>query len=303
MHEAMHIAQPQGSWLTEPLDTGFSYSIRSTRLLSKFRSLYQDIEVHESESFGRLLLLDGSFMASERDEFFYHENLVHVAACTHDLPATALIVGGGDGGAAEELLKHKSIQSITLVEIDEAVLDVARKYFRAIHHGVIDIQGGDPKLHIEVADGLEYVRNSTDEYDLIILDLTDPGGPSQPLYTADFYVKCAARLKSGGILSLHIASPFAQQDRVINTLKDMKKAFNVVRPYLVSVPLSGGSWMMACASDSVDPHMLSAEDADARLASRGVTGLQYYNGRTHQAVMALPNYIRAAISSTGARTD
>lgn len=303
MSEAAHVAPPQDSWLTEFLDNGFRYSIRSTRLLSKFRSPYQDVEVHESDSFGRLLRLDGSFMTSEKDEFFYHENLVHVPACAHGLPVTALIVGGGDGGAAEELLKHASIQSVTLVEIDEMVIDVARKYLRAVHRGVIDAQGGNPRLHMHVADGLKHVQNSTEQYDLIILDLTDPRGPSQPLYTLDFYQDCAGRLKPGGILSLHVASPFAHQDRVVNTLTNLKAAFTIVRPYLVSLPLSGGPWMMACASDSLDPAMLLAQEADARLASRGVTGLQYYNGCTHQAAMALPNFVRSMVAPTGARSS
>lgn len=166
---------------------------------------------------------------------------------------------------------------------------------------MIDAPGGDPRLRVRVADGLKHVQNITEQYDLIILDLTDPGGPSQPMYTADFYQDCAALLKPGGILSLHVASPFAHQDRVVNTLTNLKQAFAIVRPYLVSVPLSGGPWMMACASDSLDPAMLAADNADARLANRRVTGLRYYNGCTHQAVMALPNFVRSAVASTGAR--
>lgn len=303
MQKADHTAPREEIWLTEALQQGFSYSIRSEGLLYKTRSLYQDIEVHESADFGRLLLLDGSFMTSEKDEFFYHENLVHVAACAHDFPQSALIIGGGDGGSAKELAKYASIRNITLVEIDAGVLEAARKYLPAIHHGVIDTEEGDPRVHVVMEDGLQFVRESTEEYDLLILDLTDPRGPSQPLYTADFYVKCATRLKRGGILSLHIASPFVQQQRMINTLAELRKAFNIVRPYLVSLPLSGGPWMMACASGSVDPAMLPAKEAEARLASRGVTGLRYYNGHMHQAAMALPNYIRSAVASSGACTD
>ena len=288
-------------WLTESLESGFRYSILSSRKLSQFRSAYQEVEVHDSVSFGRVLRLDGALMTSEKDEFFYHENLVHVPACTHPSPVSALIIGGGDGGAAEELLKHNSITKVTLVEIDQAVLDMARQYLRGVHHGVIDVQGGDPRLQVVVADGWDYLRRSNEMFDLIILDLTDPIGAARPLYTPAFYQSCATHLNPGGALSLHIASPVAQPERVFNTLTNLCKAFHVVRPYLVSVPLSGGPWMMACASDSLDPSTQSPRHIDEVLVSRGISNLQYYNGHMHQAAMALPNYLRYAVASSGAR--
>ncbi len=283
-------------WLTESLDDGFRYSIRSSRVLCKFRSAYQCVEIHESDSFGRLMVLDGSFMVSERDEFFYHENLVHVPACTHPRPVSALIIGGGDGGAAEELLKHACIRQVTLVEIDPAVIDVARTYLHSVHRGVINEEGGHPNLRVRIGDGLQYVQNSSDRYDLIILDLTDPGGPSTPLYTADFYQACAARLNPGGILGLHVASPFAHPDRIVATLTALRSGFEIVRPYMVTVPLSGGPWMMACASNTLDPATLCAAAADTRISTRCITDLQLYNGSTHQAAMALPNFVRSVVA-------
>ena len=258
--------------------------------------------MHQSDSFGRLLVLDGSFNVSEKDEFFYHENLVHVPACTHPRPTTALIIGGGDGGAAEELLKHACIQRVTLVEIDQAVIDVARTHLQSIHRGVISEFTGHPKLSVHIADGLDFIKRSADRYDLIILDLADPGGPSVPLYTANFYQACAGRLNSGGILALHIASPFAQRHRIASALAALSSAFAIVRPYMVTVPLSGGPWMMACASNTLDPATLSAAAVDARLATRGISDLQFYNGGTHLAAMALPNFVRTAVSLTGALT-
>lgn len=290
-----------GHWLTESLDDGFRYSIHTNEVLTQAISPFQRVEVHHSESFGRLLVLDGSFNVSEKDEFFYHENLVHVAACTHPRPATALIIGGGDGGAAEELLKHACIQSVTMVEIDQTVIDVARTYLQAIHRGVISESTGHPKLQVHIADGFDFIKSSTNRFDLIILDLTDPGGPSTPLYTADFYQSCAARLNPGGLLGLHIASPFAQQNRIVSTLTALSSAFEIVRPYMVTVPLSGGPWMMACASNTLDPAMLSAAAVNTRLATRGISDLQFYNGSTHLASMALPNFVRRVVLGTGAR--
>jgi spermidine synthase len=239
-------------------------------------------------SFGKLFRLDGHFMTSERDEFFYHENLVHLAALSHPSPERALIIGGGDGGSADELFKHPSIRSVTLAEIDASVVDISRKYLGAVHRGALD----DPRLTLLIGDGFGFVRTTTERYDLIVLDLTDPGGPSELLYTADFYRACAARLNPLGALTLHIASPVAHPDRIRETLASLRSAFSVVTPYLTSVPLYGGLWMMACASPTLDPASVSATEIDSRIAARGIAHLQYYNGDMHRAALALPNFVR-----------
>jgi spermidine synthase len=227
-------------------------------------------------------------MTSERDEFFYHENLVHLPALSHPDPQRALIVGGGDGGSAEELLKHPSMRSVTLAEIDGAVVDIARKYLSSVHGGALD----DPRLTLVIGDGFRFVRESADRYDLIVLDLTDPGGPSEKLYTPEFYRACGQRLDAGGALSLHIASPIAHPGRIRATLASLRIAFPRVTPYLTSVPLYGGMWMMACASDTLDPKGVSAEEIDRRIAERSVAKLRYYNGDMHRAALALPNFVR-----------
>ena len=155
--------------------------------------------------FGRLFRLDGHFMTSERDEFFYHEMLVHMPGIAHPAPERALIVGGGDGGSAEELLKYPSIRSVKLCEIDLAVVDISRKHLASVHKGAFD----DPRLDLCIGDGFAFVRETTEQFDLIVLDLTDPGGPSTRLYTPEFYRACAARLRPMGAMTLHIASPVA----------------------------------------------------------------------------------------------
>jgi spermidine synthase len=278
--------------MTEHLTDDWGFYIRSSRRLESFRSDFQSIDVHDSVSFGRLFRLDGHFMTSERDEFFYHENLVHLPALSHPNPERALIVGGGDGGSAEELLKHPSMRSVTLAEIDAAVVDVARKYLPAVHGGAFD----DPRLALAIGDGFRFVRQSTERYDLIVLDLTDPGGPSEALYTPDFYRACRARLDSGGALSLHVASPIAHPERVRATLSNLSTAFPRVTPYLTSVPLYGGMWMMACASDTLDPKAVSADEVDRRIAARRLAKLQYYNGDMHRAALALPNFVRDLVA-------
>ena len=278
--------------MTEYLTDEWGLFVRSARALAKFRSRYQDVEVHDSAPFGKLFRLDGHFMTSERDEFYYHENLVHIAALAHPGPERALIVGGGDGGSAEELLKHPSIKSVTIAEIDESVIDIARQHFEAVHHGALD----DPRVAVRIADGFRFVRDSHEQYDLIVLDLTDPGGPSTALYTPEFYAACAARLSSGGAMTMHVGSPVAHPARIREALAELRRAFACVTPYLTSVPLYGGLWMMACCSASLDPRAQSAKDIDTRIGRRRIERLQYLNGDTYRAAFALPNFVRTLVA-------
>ncbi|MFO1281069.1 MAG: polyamine aminopropyltransferase [Burkholderiales bacterium] len=289
------MAEPAGDLapgaMTEYLTDDWGFFVRSTREYERFRSPYQAVEVHDSAAFGKLFRLDGHFMTSEKDEFFYHENLVHLAGVTHPAPERALIVGGGDGGSAEEILKYPTIRSVTLAEIDLAVVDLARKYFGGVHRGSFD----DPRLALKIGDGFGFVRETEERYDLVVLDLTDPGGPSLELYTPDFYRACAARLTPSGAMTLHVASPVAHPDRVRQTLVGLRAAFPVVVPYLVSIPLYGGMWMMACCSIGLDPRRMTAVEVDRRIAQRGLAGLKYYNGEMHRAALALPNFVRSLV--------
>ncbi len=291
MHEAGKPPDIAPGAMTEYLTDEWGFFIRSARQFEKFRSPYQAVEVHDTVPFGKLFRLDGHFMTSELDEFFYHENLVHMAALTHPAPERALIIGGGDGGSAEELFKHPTIRAVTLCEIDLAVVDISRKYLQAVHRGALD----DARLTLRSEDGFQYVRQSEEQYDLIVLDLTDPGGPSESLYTPDFYRACALRLKPVGAMTLHVASPIAHPARVKACLANLRAAFPLVTPYLASVPLYGGLWMMACASQTLDPRSLSAREVDRRIAQRDLTALQYYNGDVHRAALALPNFVRSLV--------
>ena len=164
------MAEPGGDLapgvMTEDLAEGWGTFVRSSRAFERFRSPYQAIEVHDSVPFGKLFRLDGHFMTSEKDEFFYHENLVHLAGITHPAPERALIVGGGDGGSAEELLKYPSMRKVTLAEIDVAVVDIARKYLHSVHRGSLD----DPRLDLRIGDGFAFVRETDETFDLINID-------------------------------------------------------------------------------------------------------------------------------------
>ena len=293
MPEGKGAGDVQPGLLTEYLTEETGFFIRSARQFERFQSPFQAVEVHDTVPFGKLFRLDGHFMTSEKDEFFYHENLVHTSAIAHPAPETALIVGGGDGGSAEELLKYPTMKSVTLVEIDLAVIDISRKYLDVVHRGAL----ADPRLDVKVEDGLAFVRNASGTYDLIVLDLTDPGGPSEPLYTADFYRACAARLNPTGAMTLHIASPVAHPDRIRVGMANLRAAFATVVPYLVPIPLYGGLWMMACASATLNPSYLTPLEVDRRIAQRRIRDLQYYNGDMHRAAFALPNFVRGLVAA------
>jgi spermidine synthase len=161
-----------------------------------------------------------------------------------------------------------------------------------VHRGAFD----DPRLTLRIEDGFAFVRNATDHYDLIVLDLTDAGGPSAELYTPEFYRACAARLTPTGALTLHVASPIAHPERIRATIAQLRTVFPVVTPYLTSIPLYGGLWMMACCSRTLDPRPMTTLQVDRRIAQRELKDLQYYNGDTHRAAMALPNFVRMLVA-------
>ena len=192
--------------LMEPLNASTGFYIKATRQIGEWQTKFQKLSIYDTPHFGKLFRLDGFNMTSEKDEFVYHENLIHPAATAHAGPKNVLIIGGGDGGSSEEVLKHPSVEQVTMVEIDEEVIRVAKEYFGAVHNGVFD----NPKLRVLIDDGLRFVRETTEKFDLVVLDLNDPMGPAEPLYTTEFFQQCRAILAHGGAPTLHLGSPAAQ---------------------------------------------------------------------------------------------
>ncbi|AVO41789.1 polyamine aminopropyltransferase [Simplicispira suum] len=278
----------QPRYLAERLTPDFGFYLRAGELLAQKQSQWQHIEVFDNALFGRVMRIDGCFMTSERDEFFYHEPMVHLPAIAHPGPRNALVVGGGDGGAAEELLKHPSMERVVLAELDAEVIAMARAWLGGIHHGALD----DPRLEIRLGDARALITGCSETFDQIVLDLTDPFGPALDLYTVEFYLACRRVLSPGGVLSLHLGSPIHLPQSMARIAASLRAAFPIVRPYLQYVPLYGTLWCMAMASDSTDPALLSSETVDIRIAERGLDGLQLYNGATHQALLAQPNFVR-----------
>ena len=261
-------------------------------LVERRRTPYQLLEVYETPELGRMFRLDGANMTSERDEFFYHENLIHPAAVAHPAPRRALVIGGGDGGSSEELLKHSTLEGVYMAELDPEVIEVSKAQFAKVHRGVFD----DPRLEVSVGDGLAYLRATPVRYDLVTMDLTDPTGPSEELYEPATFRLVKRAMATGAALTLHIGSPFSHPQRVRHTLANLRQVFARVTPYFVHIPLYGSVWGFACASDTLDPRSVAPEAVERVLAERGVGDLQYYNGEVHRALFALPNYIRTLVA-------
>ena len=260
-------------------------------LVERRQTPFQLLEVYDTPELGRMFRLDGANMTSERDEFFYHENLVHPAAVAHPNPRRALVIGGGDGGSSEELLKHSTLEGVHMAELDPEVIEVSKAHFEKVHRGVFQ----NPRLKVTVGDGLEYLRSTDVRYDIVTMDLTDPVGPSVALYTAETFALAKRAMADGGALTLHIGSPFSHPERVRETLDSLREVYSRVTPYFVHIPLYGSVWGFACASDSLDPRAISPAQAEAVIAARGIGDLQYYNGEVHQALFAIPNYIRKLV--------
>jgi spermidine synthase len=278
--------------LMEPLNASTGFYIKATRQIGEWQTKFQKLSIYDTPHFGKLFRLDGFNMTSEKDEFVYHENLIHPAATAHAGPKNVLIIGGGDGGSSEEVLKHPSVEQVTMVEIDAEVIRVAKEHFGAVHNGVFD----NPKLRVLIEDGLRFVRETKQKFDLVVLDLNDPMGPAEPLYSTEFFQQCRAILAPGGALTLHLGSPAAQAAQVAEISGRLNSVFRIVRPFTMFVPLYGSLWAMACASDKLDPKSFTADEIDRRIEHRKLIELQYYNGETHEAVFALPNFVRDMVA-------
>ena len=275
-------------FMYEWLNGDYGFFLRSSRLVEASKTRFQDLEIHETPQFGKLFRLDGCFMTSEREEFVYHETLIHPALAALSAPKRVLIIGGGDGGAAEEALKHPSLDQVVMVELDEKVVEIAKQHFGAIHRGAFV----HPKLKLLIDDGLKYLAETKEKFDHVALDLPDPIGPATALYEESFFRDCKRSLAPGGVLTLHMGSPWSRPDRVRMLYGRLAKMFKIARPYTMFIPLYGCLWSMCACSDSTDVASVGATEIDARVSARGVTHLQYYNGATHQALFALPNFVR-----------
>ena len=276
-----------GLWYDETFDDHTRLGLKVTETLFSGQSPYQKVEVIDTVGFGRVLVIDNVFMTSEYDEFLYHEMLAHPAMTTATAIERVLIIGGGDGGTAREVLRHGEVKQCVMIEIDEMVVDVSKRFLPGI-----GTAWDDPRLDVRFIDGLEYVKKSDDEkFDVILLDGTDPVGPGAVLFDESFYAGCKRMLAPGGVMALQSESPLLMMDVFTETQRKLRKLFAEVHPYLGPVPLYGtGTWSWTWCSDTGEPLRAVHERQDAI-----VEGSKAYNADLHQAVFALPNYVRRAL--------
>ncbi|MPM01381.1 Polyamine aminopropyltransferase [bioreactor metagenome] len=272
-------------WFSELHTESVKLSIQIDKQLYTAKSPFQRIDVFESPEFGRFLTLDGYMMLTEKDEFIYHEMIVHTPMAVHPGIKNVLVIGAGDGGVARELSRYGSIESIDLVEIDEAVVEVCKKYLPQTACGF-----EDKRVNVYYQDGLKFIRNCGDKYDLIIVDSTDPFGPGEGLFTKEFYGNCYNALRKDGIMVNQHESPFYEQDAVAmqRAHKRIVECFPISRVYQVHIPTyPSGHWLFGFASKHYHPVLdLNEEDWNAL----GIK-TKYYNTKLHKGAFALPNYV------------
>lgn len=281
----------KGAWLVDQGSHDITTAFRVSRLLHQEQTAYQHLEIYDSPLFGRMLVLDGAVQTTEREEFIYHEMLAHPALCTHPAPKRVLIIGGGDGGALEEALKHP-LDRATLVEIDEAVVRTSREYLPSVAGRAF----ADPRATIVIGDGIEYAGKTVERFDVVLVDSTDPQGPATGLFSAEFYGTIARRLAPGGILTVQSGSAVYQRDLIRSVRRTLRPFFPVVRTYIAAVvEYPATLWSFTMGSLGPDPLAVTPESIARRTEG---FDLRYYTPAGHQAAFAPPPFLRDATDSS-----
>ncbi len=287
----------KNKWLRDRVSPDLIQFHSLRKVIYSGQTKFQSIDIVETGSFGVCLVLDGKIQSSEKDEFIYHETLVHPPLITHPNPRNVFVAGGGEGATLREVLAHKSVETAVMVDIDQEVVDICRQLLPSFHQNSFN----DPRAQLHFTEAREYLEESKEQFDTIILDLVEPmeGGPAYLLYTREFYQLIKGRLKPDGIMSVQ-AGPTSLINwqtftAIVNTLKTI---FPIVCPYQAYVPAFVDSWGFVCASNSLNPSKLSAKEIEQRLAIRLSKKLKFYDGLTHQALFTLPKHLRHQLAIT-----
>lgn len=274
---------PQSNlWFTELQNDNLSIGLRVDETIHSEVTPFQTLDVYNTKQYGRLLVLDGCVMTTDKDEFVYHEMLTHVPLHTHPNPKNVLVVGGGDGGIIREVIKHPSVERAVLAEIDGAVVEASKKYFPQIAEGLSDV-----RVDVQIVDGIKYVEDHPDTFDVILIDSTDPVGPAVGLFSKPFYESVHAALKSDGLMAAQTESPFANQELIRSVNQDIAKTFPITKLYLASVPTyPTGLWSFTMGSKVHRPQDVK---------ETRVQGTKYYSLDIHHASLALPPFVKGLV--------
>ena len=264
---------------------GFGVAIKAGKVLFSKQSDFQKVEIFETDSrLGRVLTLDDLMMTTEGDEFFYHEMIAHIPMMNHKCPKSVLVIGGGDGGTVREVLKHDTVEKVVLCEIDGMVIDACKEFLPTIA-GKLD----DPRVEIRVEDAIEFIKDKKNEYDVVLIDSTDPMGPGEGLFTEEFYTNVKNSLKAGGIVAAQSESPVVNKEEIKKMYNLLKKVFPICATYTSNIPTyPGGYWAWAFCSETVEP----LSYIDERRCAEITKTCKVYNKEYHLARFALPIYLK-----------
>ncbi len=275
----------------ETLHDGYGQFFKIDKMLHEVRTEHQHLVIFENAKMGRVMALDGAIQTTEADEFIYHEMLTHVPILAHGAVRSVLIIGGGDGGMLREVCRHAEIEHITMVEIDQAVVDMCKEYLPHHSQGAYD----DPRVNLVIDDGMRFIANCTQQFDVIISDCPDPTGPAEVLFSEDFYHACHRCLTDDGILVAQNGTPFLQLDEVKTTAKNIQGLFADAHFYHAAIPTYiGGSMTFAWAAKNPQIRQQPLSTLEQRFAASAIS-TRYYNAAIHQAAFALPQYVLHAI--------
>ena len=275
----------------ETLHAGFGQYFSVDNVLYRENTEHQDLVIFENAALGRVMALDGVVQTTERDEFIYHEMMTHVPLLAHGAAKRVLIIGGGDGAMLREVSRHKSVEHITMVEIDAGVVNFCQQYLPNHSAGAYD----DPRLNLVIDDGVNFVATCSDKFDVIISDCTDPIGPGESLFTSAFYAGCKRCLNENGIFVAQNGVCFLQQEEAVNSHRKLSHYFGDVSFYQAAIPTYyGGIMTFAWASDNPALRQLDAATLQARFDAAGLQ-CRYYNPTIHTGSFALPQYLLNAL--------
>lgn len=276
----------------ETLHTGFGQYFSVDKILYREQTGHQDLVIFENAALGRVMALDGVVQTTERDEFIYHEMMTHVPLLAHGAAKRVLIIGGGDGAMLREVSRHKNIEQITMVEIDAGVVTFCQQYLPNHSAGAYD----DPRFTLVIDDGVNFVAQCSEKFDVIISDCTDPIGPGESLFTSEFYAGCHRCLNENGIFVAQNGVCFLQQDEAVNSHRKLSHYFDDVSFYQAAIPTYyGGIMTFAWASNNPALRQLDSATLQARFTAANLS-CRYYNPAIHTGSFALPQYLLNALA-------
>ncbi len=287
---------PRGNWHYELITPDLYQAERIDHVYFSGRTPYQDVVVQDGAAFGRSLALDGKTQSTEVDEFVYHEGLVHPAMISLPSPTSVFVAGGGEGATIREVLKHVTVESVVMVDIDSKVVELCREYLPNHHQGSFD----DPRVELVHADALAYLESTSERFDVVVIDVPDPleAGPAYLLYTQEFYGLVRDRLRPSGVMvsqSGPTGPSFYEQcfSAVANTVASV---FPVVTLSETFVPSFGSTWGFVIGSLGEDPADLPPDEVDERIAARITGQLRYFDGTTLRGMVSVPKYLRESVA-------